>query len=535
MIRTVLFTFFLLSSIASNAQNISERIDVILNSRPRTMLKYPTPPRTNTMYLKSTFTQALFDDEKSLQLLKEKEITRVELVYTTYKKNTDFDQVSLNRKRLEKLFQVVPELSTQLGVEFILIAQTGCQSAEEGPNYFHGVTIVYRDKPNEVLTKVETEFIRAVKDKKAHSYAYDAYLKRETKTIELAIDSVSERDPVIVLPKFPGGERARIDYFTRYLNYPSESTKPSRVDVQFILDKTGKITAVNFPNSPTSNPCQEEVKDFVNNMPNWSPGTMDGKPMECVVQFSVDFMARGSIVPSPIEIFSTEAPPKKSSLPAFNYNEIKPVNSSNKVSQALGKSDFTKTVVVCDVTGSMAPYNAQVIEFIQGQFTAKKSSPGQFVFFNDGDNKKDKQKKIGETGGVYAYQTKSADSVAEFMIQVMNNGNGGGDLPENNIEAILFALKKFPGTKQIILIADNFATPRDLKLLEQLTVPVKVVVCGGAILNETYLDIAYYSKGSLFFNDSEITGFELFGEGSTIKVGTLTYVLHKGHFKPKRN
>lgn len=535
MIRSILFIFSSITCFAVNAQTVPEKIEAILNTRPRVMPKYGTPVKPRVIYLKSDFNNALFEDKASLEGLKDKEILRVELVYTTYKKNEDFDQRALNKKRLEKLYATVPELAAQQGVDFILIAQTGCTAPEEGKNYFHGVVITYRDKPDEVMTKVETSFLRDVKDKKAHSYSYDTYLKRETKAVEEALDTVTSKDPVIILPEFPGGERSRINYFTKYLNYPTESTKPGRVNVQFIIDKKGDVTAVHFPNSAVSNPCQEEVKDFVMNMPDWKPGTLDGKPVECVVQFSVDFTARGSVIPSPIEIFTTEAPPPKSSLPGFNYNEIKPTNSSNKVLAALAKSDLNNAVVVCDVTGSMAPYSAEVIEFIQNQIKGKKAVPSRFVFFNDGDKKKDKQKKVGETGGIYKLTSANLDSIVEFMIRVMETGNGGGDLPENNVEAVIYAKKEFPNAKEIILIADNFATPRDLKLCNELSVPVKVIVCGGAILNEAYLDIVYYSKGTLVYNEAEITNISSFEEGATVKVGSMTYILSKGHFKLKRN
>lgn len=516
------------------AQTSAEKIEAILDSRPRVMPKYQTPPRNQVIYLKSAFTEALFEDQDLLKSLSNKVITRVELVYTTYKKNEEFDQRALNKRRLELLFKTVPELTDQQGVAFILIAQTGCQSAEEGVAYFHGAVITYRNKPDEILTELETNFLRSVKETKAHSYAYDTYIKRETKAMELIADTITTKEPVIVLPQFPGGERSRINYFTRYLNYPSESTKPGRIDAQFVIDKTGKVTAVHFPNSTSSNPCLEEVKDFIENMPDWKPGTMDGKPVECVVRFSVDFMTRGSVVPSPLEIFTTVAPPKKSHLPAFNYNDVRPTNTSNHINTALSKSDLTGTALVCDVTGSMAPYNAEMIEFIQTQLKTKKVFPNRFVFFNDGDTKKDKQKKIGETEGVYSFQSNNLDSIVEFMIRVMKRGNGGGDLPENNLEALLRAKADFPDVKQLILLADNFATPRDMKLCEQLTVPVKVIVCGGTILNEAYLDIVYYSNGSLVYNDMEVKDISAFEEGATVRVGSMTYILKRGHFKLKR-
>jgi hypothetical protein len=77
------------------------------------------------------------------------------------------------------------------------------------------------------------------------------------------------------------------------------------------------------------------------------------------------------------------------------------------------------------------------------------------------------------------------------MIKVMQRGFGG-DIPENNLEAIIAGIKKFPNTKEIIMIADNFAAVRDMVMLEKIKTPVKVILCGVYDLryNCDYLNIA---------------------------------------------
>ncbi len=515
------------------AQTIKDQVDFVLKIKPRSVEKYTKPNRKDQIFLETAFNNAIFTDKELLSSVKDKVILKIELIYTTYRKSETFDQHGLSRKRLESLFQAAPNSFDQSGIEWVLIAQTGCKSAEDGANFFHGFAITYRDLPDVITTKVETNFLREVASGKIKSYAYDTYLKKETAKLEQ--DSLSDVDPVIVLPKFPHSEQARINYFSKYLNYPPESTGPKKVDVQFIINKEGKITQINFPNLPGPSPYKEEVADFIKNMPDWTPGTLNGKPTECMVQFSVDFMSRGSVVPSPLEVFATEVPPKlKPKLPAYDYNAIKPQPSSNQVSKALTKLDWSKATLVCDVTGSMAPYNAQVIEFIAAQLKNRLQSPKQFIFFNDGDNRKDKTKKAGQTGGVYSYTSTNLDSISEMMISVMSKGSGG-DLPENNVEALIFALKSFPRTEKLILIADNFASPRDMSLIGSIGIPVYVVVCGGTILNADYLDLAYQTKGSLSFNGIDYADFYKFEEGSTMHIGKTTYVLKKGHFVQKRD
>ncbi len=515
------------------AQTISEQVNFILKTTPRSVEKYIKPTKKDVLFLETAFNNAIFTNKALLNSVKDKVILKIELIYTTYRKSETFDQHGLSRKRLENLFLAAPNSLEQSGIEWVLVAQTGCKSPEEGKDYFHGFAITYRDLPDAVSAKVESSFIREVASGKIKSYAYDTYVKKETE--KLKQDSLEDVEPVIVLPKFPHSERARIDYFSKYLNYPPEASGPKKVDVQFIINKEGKITKIVFPNMPGPSPYKDEISEFIKSMPDWTPGTLNGKPTECMVQFSVDFMTRGSVVPSPLEVFATEVPPKlKAKLPAYDYNAIKPQPSSNQVSKALTKVDWSRATLVCDVTGSMAPYNAQVVEFIANQLKNKLQAPKQFVFFNDGDDRKDKTKKVGQTGGVYSYTSSNLDSISEFMIYVMTKGSGG-DLPENNVEALIHGLKTYPRTERFILIADNFASPRDMSLVGSIGIPVHVVVCGGTILNEDYLDLAYKTKGSLSFNGIDYQDFYQFEDGSTMHIGKTTYVLKKGHFVQKRD
>jgi hypothetical protein len=527
LLLVCLFPLFLIG------QTMQEQIDFVLKLTPRNIEKYSKPSKKELVFLETAFNNAIFTDKDVLNSLKDKVILKIELIYTTYRKSETFDQHGLSRKRLENLFLAAPNCLNQSGIEWILIAQTGCKSAEEGSDFFHGFAITYRDLPDAVSTKVESNFLREVASGKIKSYAYDTYLKKETAKIER--DSLQDVEPVIVLPKFPHSEQARINYFSKYLQFPPESTGPKKVDVQFIISREGKITKIIFPNSAGPSPYKDEVSEFIKNMPDWTPGTLNGKPTECMVQFSVDFMSRGSVVPSPLEVFATEIPPRmKAKLPAYDYNMIKPSPTSNQVSNSLAKVNWSNATLVCDVTGSMAPFNAQVIEFIATQLKNKLQAPKQFVFFNDGDNRKDKTKKVGQTGGIYAYSSTSLDSISEHIISVMSKGSGG-DLEENNVEALLKALEKYPKTERLILIADNYASPRDMSLVRTIGIPVHVVVCGGTVLNEDYLDLAYQTKGSLTFNGIDYSDFYKFEEGSTMHIGKITYILKKGHFARKRD
>lgn len=105
---------------------------------------------------------------------------------------------------------------------------------------------------------------------------------------------------------------------------------------------------------------------------------------------------------------------------------------------------------------------------------------------------------------------------------------GGGDGPENDIEAILYAISNCSGCENIIHIADNGATPRDMILLNQVKKPVKVLVCklsSGSTVNPKLLDIAYRTGGSLHTFDTDVETLRSLEVGDTIQVGSGNYRL----------
>jgi hypothetical protein len=111
------------------------------------------------------------------------------------------------------------------------------------------------------------------------------------------------------------------------------------------------------------------------------------------------------------------------------------------------------------------------------------------------------------------------------MSLAMENGNGG-DNPENDIEAILFAISKCPDCGNIIHVADNNATPRDLSLLYKVNKPVRVIVCGvkGAV-NPELLNIAYRTGGSLHTIEEDIRNLAGMSIGERVTIGGYSYRL----------
>lgn len=164
-------------------------------------------------------------------------------------------------------------------------------------------------------------------------------------------------------------------------------------------------------------------------------------------------------------------------------------------------------LVIADWTGSMYQYGAQALLWHTLNF--ERSGLSYFTLFNDGNRKR--EKKIGSTGGIYYEEADNIQKVINLYQLVMLKG-GGGDTPENDLEAIIAGIRKYPIHSEVILIADNNACVRDMSLLDLIDVPVKIILCGTSLgnkINPQYLEIAQKTKGSLHTIDLDIYNLEV--------------------------
>ncbi|MCE3260221.1 MAG: hypothetical protein K0S12_1862 [Bacteroidetes bacterium] len=193
---------------------------------------------------------------------------------------------------------------------------------------------------------------------------------------------------------------------------------------------------------------------------------------------------------------------------------------------------WRKNIIVTDLTSSMYPYAKQINTWLK-LFFMKDTAQQYFVFFNDGDSKKDIDKKIGVTGGVYICKAKTCDDLVNTMKLCIKRGEGG-DTPENVIEAILTGLKKIRKPDNVILIADNWAKVRDINLLSRIKVPVRVILCGvfeGMEINTDYLNIAYKTRGSIHTIEEDISDLINKTAGKSFNINGFDYIIKNGTIK----
>ena len=243
--------------------------------------------------------------------------------------------------------------------------------------------------------------------------------------------------------------------------------------------------------------------------------------------------ARDKIIKEELAKFRAECYRLKISEEEGRKREIDKLSSrpsqDDVVLKVLNRNKWEDKLIVCDLTGSMSPYYMQLAVWYQLKYKTEKNL--QFVFFNDGDNKPDAEKVIGETGGIYYSPAKSVDSLSALMGHVAAMGYGG-DCPENNMEALIKGAKLAKSYKEIVMIADNYSPVKDIELLSKFNIPVHVILCGASngYIGLDYLLIAWKTKGTIHTIESDITNIATMAEGQSIVIGGNTYKIMGGQF-----
>lgn len=91
------------------------------------------------------------------------------------------------------------------------------------------------------------------------------------------------------MPEFPGGEAALSDFLAKNLKHPKNS-EDGRVVVNFIVEKSGSLTSLKVIRKPEGGELlAEEVIRVVNKMPNWTPGSQNGKLVRVSFSLPISF------------------------------------------------------------------------------------------------------------------------------------------------------------------------------------------------------------------------------------------------------
>lgn len=118
--------------------------------------------------------------------------------------------------------------------------------------------------------------------------------------VEERIHQAFDEDKVFTsveqMAQFPGGEAALMSWVANHINYPAtaqENGVQGRVVVQFVVKKDGSIGDVKVVRSKDPDLDKEAVR-VVKTFPNFTPGKMNGQPVNVWYTLPVNFKLQGN-------------------------------------------------------------------------------------------------------------------------------------------------------------------------------------------------------------------------------------------------
>ena len=95
----------------------------------------------------------------------------------------------------------------------------------------------------------------------------------------------------VTMPEYPGGPEAMSAFIVKNIVYPKNAVEKNitgKVIVDFVIDKSGKVKNVTL-NKGVYQDLDAEAIRVIKMMPDWKPGTKDGKPDDFQLTIPVFF------------------------------------------------------------------------------------------------------------------------------------------------------------------------------------------------------------------------------------------------------
>jgi len=488
--------------------------------------KFIVPKNKTNLVLDFGFNKSKFD-VGLLDSIRNKSIDTILLVYTAFRQAESFNQSDLNVLRLNELKQYMPYIFENNLIHWKVVRQTGAKNDQDAKAYFHGFVIKF--KKGGLVTPLTTE--KEIMFIKEYLRSLRGILPSDT----FPGERIKDFEPTI-----------RFDAFTitdTLIKYSVSRRKALYADINLLKSDYRKAKRYKKFMVDLKPEEKERLKSIILDT---NTVKIKFRPLffipkstrkkERGILYTRRTILKRELAKDTLYIRTREffTGISGGSYPVYLYRghltltPEKFVNYSfpdSVVSISLKMNDnHSDNVLVEDVTGSMYPYILQT--FLWRRLYISKANLRNFVFFNDGDRTPDRSKIIGNTKGIYSISTDSILEVEELVYATMSKGDGG-DGPENNIEALIYAQEKFPD-KNLIMIADNNALVKDISLLEKVTKPVHIILCGahrGVMAN--YITIANKTGGRLSTIEKTYDNLKNLKEGDKITIGGQTFLMTK--------
>jgi hypothetical protein len=521
---------------------------------------------------------------------KSAEVYAIDLVYSDYPTDTNrwiFHYNDLMPARIQAMLQLDPQLNSPT-IRYRLVAQTQCSTAKLAKSFFHGIVIKYRPKAkrSQTLAEKAKNAVSATTQQPNSTLPSGASTAQKPTTSSKPANATPNQSPSLNDARPSGNQGTGKDAASS--NQSNE--KPSGVQSQGkpagqTADGGGSPTPTNALDAgkqPNTNPSATNSGDGksavvanagqptatppkgqqpANNASNSSAPKdstdgydvvvedhdFDNKPAATTASTQTQVKTKGSNRPA-----ASSGP--RSKFPSLNvpYDSLDQTQvvyrrhveenmimierilnghydlEDSTVLHVLNRhKDWTDLAVVMDWTGSMYAYGAQVIRW--HDMNLRRKALKYLTIFNDGDDNLRQDhtalKPLGNTGGLYFIEPSDIDEIIEGMKAAMVAGDGG-DLPENNMEATLKTIEKYPAISRVLMIADKKSAVRDIALLRSIKKPVYIIPCGlPRVIHPDYVTIAWKTGGALLLDDFEyyFEKPEMEIKGNVLKLDKVKY------------
>lgn len=196
----------------------------------------------------------------------------------------------------------IESVAREIGEQIPEVAEVQ-QKAEQALNA--DVAVV---NPTAEEAKAAAEAKKAEEAKTAELAKSEAEQKSEAKASDATAPADTTKNVVCdvteTLPQFPGGQGVLMKYLAANIKYPASAVKAKkqgRVIVTFIIQKDGSVAKARIARSVDPELDAEALR-IVKAMPNWTPGTQDGKPVNVKYTIPVVFSLQKDVTPGKKEV-----------------------------------------------------------------------------------------------------------------------------------------------------------------------------------------------------------------------------------------
>lgn len=198
--------------------------------------------------------------------------------------------------------KVTEKLST--GQELQSVTVVGYAEGEKNVELLEDGVEYYVDgekvEPGVVKAISPSQIARIDVDKKGN--AVRITLKNDGDTpVESASPVAEPQAAAEVMPRYKGGEAEMMKFLAMNIRYPEAAMKAGKqgyVVVKFVVSKSGKVESPEIVRS-VSPELDAEALRVVGMMPDFTPGTVDGKPVDCTYTLPVSFKLQGDSAQTP--------------------------------------------------------------------------------------------------------------------------------------------------------------------------------------------------------------------------------------------